>query len=1224
MPHSDEPGSLPPDRGSSLVILHPIVADSTLPPNVSNNDDSPTVITPAKPFTPSDPSLGLVPGGKLGNFELIEAVGAGGMAAVLKARDLDLGREVALKILPPQMARDAENVIRFKHEARAAAKLDHDHVARVFACGEDGGLHFIAFEFVEGSTLRELIDRRGVLPAGECVRYMIHVAAGLSHASDRGVVHRDIKPSNIVVTPDGRAKIVDMGLARSLSQPVEGGVTQSGVTLGTFDYISPEQALDPRRADVRSDIYSLGCTFYHALTGRPPVPAGTVAKKLHAHQHEPVVDPRVLNPGVPDELAIVLARMMAKDVTRRFQTPAELIAVLTALAHQLHLAVGPETMPALDLGAIPDPSSVRILPQPPRVPAGLLVGIAAVIVAVVVVAGTSGPDRPAGRVPWDRTVVTSASTSPSTDAGPPTPEIATRPPETPSTALATTRDELIGLLRNPAVTEIRLAAGQRYDLTDDSEGIAVVGRRLMIDGGSADRPEMSPVIRVAAVAWSPTDPTAPRPGSLTVAKSELVRVTGVRFEVAAGRGIGSGRSVGLLVADAGSVELSECRFTIEADPRTADSSCVAVVRSTLDTSTALTARHCYFGPRRGSGVELTGRVVAAVTESAFAPGNTAFSLRNGPVAATDSGAVAESSLSLTHCTFLLEHGSVAEVEAAARWRVTAGLCVFAAPPSSDDALMATSPPESTAVPACVLRSLSGPGLSRFVGRDSMPNAYYRVAPFVLGRVAYTFEELSVQRAVLPSATDAAAVELTQSPWAEVDPVAALQGAEPWKAVRLNPAIRAVRSVPAGETILGVRALPRPQTWVYDPYPPRDPNLVINSKIKIFYPHPTDEERDSLPRNVYEKLQAAVGALEPGDELQLKFNGVLAIPDTIAFPANTQLRVTVRPAPGYTPVLAIRPNRRYEPTLFRVAEGEVTFDGVEFLLRKDVEDAVRSMAAVTVVAGRQCVLRNCVITVDEQSDEKVAVVVVADPSSEMMRTAGGTSGPRVRMENCLVRGRGRAVWVQSARPFELDVKNTLTALSGSVVVVDPPARSPIAGTALVHLDRVTAALGGPLLDLRHGRPTDDRMPGWVMVEVRADRCMFAPMGPGVPLVTVDGGDTTAPTRSFTWTTLGTNWYANYNAADTFLEVIPADAMDLTRMFDADEWFGITSEKPAQSLGTVTFAGWPTSGKATVAILPADLRPTSADFPTAVPRPLIGDAGVSTASLPRPAAESPDEP
>src|SRR5262249_46125512 len=213
----------------------------------------------------------------------------------------------------------------FKQEARAAALLDHENIARVYACGEDQGLHFITFEFVEGINLRQMIDRRGTIPPGECVRYMLQVAAGLAHASQRGLVHRDIKPANIIIARDRRAKMVDGGWARRLdTNRVNGGVTQSGVTLGTFDYISPEQALDPRRADVRSDIYSLGCAFYHALTGRPPVPEGTAAKKLHAHQFEAPIDPRDINPQVPDGLAVVLAKMMAKDPTRRSQTPVAL------------------------------------------------------------------------------------------------------------------------------------------------------------------------------------------------------------------------------------------------------------------------------------------------------------------------------------------------------------------------------------------------------------------------------------------------------------------------------------------------------------------------------------------------------------------------------------------------------------------------------------------------------------------------------------------------------------------------------------------------------------------------------------------------------------------------------------------------------------------------------------------------------------------------------------
>ncbi len=152
--------------------------------------------------------------GNSAHFELIESIGAGGMAAVLRARDTQLERQVALKILPPDMAADVECVRRFQQEARAAAKLDHENIARVFYCGDDQGLHFIAFEFVEGENLRTILERRGRLPVPETIHYMLQVAAGLAHSASRGVVHRDIKPSNIIITPTGRAKLVDMGLAR--------------------------------------------------------------------------------------------------------------------------------------------------------------------------------------------------------------------------------------------------------------------------------------------------------------------------------------------------------------------------------------------------------------------------------------------------------------------------------------------------------------------------------------------------------------------------------------------------------------------------------------------------------------------------------------------------------------------------------------------------------------------------------------------------------------------------------------------------------------------------------------------------------------------------------------------------------------------------------------------------------------------------------------------------
>src|SRR5262245_9817270 len=211
-------------------------------------DESPTIISknpPAQPTTTTSTAvkaatpealLGSLRGRRLAHFELIEPIGVGGMAAVLRARDTQLDRYVALKILPPDMAKDPENVKRFQQEARSAAKLDHENIARVFFCGEDQRLHFIAFEYVEGQNLRTILERRGRLPVGEAIQYVLQVAAGLAHAAQRGVVHRDIKPSNLIVTPTGRVKLVDMGLARSLEPHKDMQLTQSGVTLGTFDY----------------------------------------------------------------------------------------------------------------------------------------------------------------------------------------------------------------------------------------------------------------------------------------------------------------------------------------------------------------------------------------------------------------------------------------------------------------------------------------------------------------------------------------------------------------------------------------------------------------------------------------------------------------------------------------------------------------------------------------------------------------------------------------------------------------------------------------------------------------------------------------------------------------------------------------------------------------------------------------------------------------------------
>jgi len=310
--------------------------------------DEPTVISrPVGPEgagtvvpAPSHELSRLLAGERLGHYELLEFAGGGGMGAVFRARDSMLQREVAIKVLSRDQAGDDETLKRFKHEAQSAARLDHDNIARVYYVGEDRGLNYIVFEYIEGMNVRQLVDRKGPLPTAEAVSYVLQVADALSHAAARDVVHRDIKPSNIVITSQGKAKLVDMGLARFQGLQPGGDLTASGVTLGTFDYISPEQARDPRTADVRSDIYSLGCTLYFMLTGRPPFPEGTVLQKLLQHNSDDPIDPREFNPDLPDALTVLLRKMLAKDPHRRYQTPTELIADLLHLAEQTGLDRG--------------------------------------------------------------------------------------------------------------------------------------------------------------------------------------------------------------------------------------------------------------------------------------------------------------------------------------------------------------------------------------------------------------------------------------------------------------------------------------------------------------------------------------------------------------------------------------------------------------------------------------------------------------------------------------------------------------------------------------------------------------------------------------------------------------------------------------------------------------------------------------------------------------------
>ena len=335
---SDETGSV----RSSPHLSEPAVLET-----VHRGTGSSARNRSATPVASDQPAPCLpVPGDLLDGFLIEEVIGMGGMGAVYRALDTKLDRHIALKLLPTDQAADPEVVARFYQEGRSAARLDHENIARVHSIGQDGAYHYIAFEFIEGQTLRQRAETTGPLPVSEAVHVALEIAQALVHASERGVVHRDIKPSNIIITSTGRAKLVDMGLARRFERGGDDGLTQSGMTLGTFDYISPEQARDPRDVDVRSDLYSLGCTMFQMLTGRPPFPGGTVLQKLIQHQEELPAGVRTLNPLVPAELSNIVAKLMAKDRDRRYQAPLHLVRDLVAVAGSIGLEPAGTQLPA--------------------------------------------------------------------------------------------------------------------------------------------------------------------------------------------------------------------------------------------------------------------------------------------------------------------------------------------------------------------------------------------------------------------------------------------------------------------------------------------------------------------------------------------------------------------------------------------------------------------------------------------------------------------------------------------------------------------------------------------------------------------------------------------------------------------------------------------------------------------------------------------------------------
>ena len=1209
--------------GSSVHARHPdsehgaekraLPLEDALRQPGESTDDTPTIISRHKPDAdskaPSMPEISLdsphagIRGRRLAHFELIEPIGVGGMAAVLRALDTQLDRFVALKILPPEMAADPENVRRFHQEARSAAKLDHENIARVFYCGEDQRLHFIAFEFVEGENLRHILERRGRLPVPEAIHYMLQIASGLSHASQRGVVHRDIKPSNIIITPTGRAKLVDMGLARSLEPRTDNDLTQSGVTLGTFDYISPEQALEPRDADIRSDIYSLGCTFYHVLTGRPPVPEGTAAKKLHHHQHVKPVDPREFVPDLPVEVVSILDRMMAKDPRERIQSPDQLVHQLLALARLLG------TTPEVPEAVLTVETTVSKAPS--RRPF-LWTTIAAVAVIALVLALDQVPSPPLAPEPIPDKATTASEndgkgkTKPLPENGQEEPAPSKVRPADSTIARYVAQDgstieELMKWLEQQTAATLELRLAGELDLSplqsQPSRGLVLRATKISI----APR---DPNQRVTLKFRYDANTDVNEPFIALALEANETQIEGVRFVVDA-RGSPDILLTGLMLRGGRKHEVRNCEF-LQAEPASLPVNPFSslVVRADKARSEVL-LRDCVFagfGKVRPFTDLETGLIGMSLSEAQL--GGQVAIVRHGPVAlSVDQCAfgphasifrLTESSLSdmtplqITNSSILLSprRSSLFELATGASGKVVVTNCLIsrAKGETEEGAVLIRQEEERT-------------GRLVYQGRD---NCYHDLDGYWVQRDWMKASWTDFRNRLTGDNRDESARLLTCSPWeADADRQQMLLEEERFnEAFRLNLRLAALRRPGRGsdeEVVGAVRILN--SSWLPTTLP-----RVETSQPRFLVVEPSE---DSVP-GVFKSLVDAINNARDRDTILLRHNDEVEV-DPIALSNKGLNELTIKPARKFRPILALADVSDTDSAFFRVYNGKLTLDGLEFRLRTGRRD-YRTRTLVSLVGDGECALKDCVVTMTQRSLDTTMALATVVESGKAMKTdmlGGRTSdqGPRLLLEGCFIRGEADLLWTRANRPFALDVRESLVALSGSVVNLDLSAEDttpPSSREIRLSFDRVTTYLAGHLVRLSSTRDARGLLP----VRCRAEYCLFLPAGSSKTLIQLEGveGDEKSLNDKF----LSKDWRQNaYGSYASLMSQESTDGMAApvgmdkwrTRSGDDTGTFNVKLERPPSSV--VPFSK----------IEASQLKPPES----------IRDAGVQI-RLPRPAASN----
>ncbi len=1101
------------------------------------------------------------PGDVLGVFLLEEAIGAGGMGAVFRAHDVTLDREVALKLLPPDQVGDPEVVQRFHQEGRSAARLDHENIARIYSLGQDGPYHFIVFEYVAGETIRRRVDDRGPMTVAETVDVALQIAQALVHAALRGVVHRDVKPSNIIITPEGRAKLVDMGLARRFErQGDRAGLTQTGMTLGTFDYISPEQARDPRDVDVRGDLYSLGCTMFHMLTGRPPFSGGTVLQKLLQHQEEPPPDVRELNPEVPPELARVLARLLAKDRDRRIQTPEQLARELLGVAGRRGIP-----LPRFEAAAAVVERPAWERPLAFATAAGFLL-----LAAGLFYWGRELLD-PSASTP----VVEYPSLSDSRPATSPRPTTATAGPAAASSSPrkidARPGDDLAAILASaPHKSVVTLVEDGPYLLTGRAPAARGEPRDLTIRAQAGKRPVLRFVADAAGVG---------RSGSalLTFARGRIV-LEGLTFE-ADGRALDD--RIAAIVLDDAELQLIGCAFRRGGGPGIpAVLGRVARPEAPGGRPPAIVARRCHFDPGAAA-IECRGPADVKLFDCTFGPGGSAVVL--AAAGSTDPRDVAAS-----RCSFMAGAAPVFQVRGPrADFRV-------------DDCVLA--PADASAVDRALVLADSARDLE-WLGRGNLYggfDAFLKIAGRPASEDAATdFDRwragLREDRSILADSpvwdSPDPAGDLARGPdaparafrlaAAEDRPTAVGARKGPFGALIVEPApIRPAADAPAVATLPpalgsseGSAEVSTPTvvpTPIADVPAVKPPPTTANPSVALADPGPMDvptmppmttaepvevEPTPTTPPSVVEPkpAPAAVAADAAGEEDLVRgaeqLQSMLAAParggdgGELRLAAGADLELTTLTLPPGDWTIAAqpggrRPRLRFHASpfdsstgwtaLFQVRSGGLTLRGLDLQVEDADHQSTARLAAACVAPGASLELVDCTVSVTGKAPARAAIVVPPprDPSG-----AEAVESALVRLRDAFVRSDGDVIFASAGRRLDARFENAVIAADGGLLRGQGGGgRSPEGPSLTMRLDRVLARVKGGVVHLE-GSASE---PGLPMAEVVARDSVFSTGDDGAPLLRVDGrgrSDDLADRIRWTGDDVGYHGVTTYRADDS---------------------------------------------------------------------------------------------